>query len=64
MKFCPKCGSTNLNFLSFFNPSIWVCLNCGYQGAFIVEDSMLAEKIQERYKKIREEKHKQPTKNT
>jgi len=61
MKFCPKCGSTNINFLVFYRPSIWKCLECGYEGAFMVEDSKLAEKIQERYRKTREEKQKQPS---
>ena len=44
MKFCPKCGSTNLNFLIFFRPSIWKCLDCGYEGALIVQDGKIAEK--------------------
>jgi ribosomal protein S27AE len=48
MKFCPKCGSTNINFLAFYHPSIWRCLDCGYEGAFIVEDGELAKKIRER----------------
>jgi ribosomal protein L37AE/L43A len=48
-KFCPKCGSTNINFLIFYRPSIWKCLDCGYEGAFIIEDNRLAEKIQKRY---------------
>jgi DNA-directed RNA polymerase subunit M len=51
MKCCPKCGSTNINFLVFYRPSIWRCLDCGYEGAFIIEDSELAEKMQERYQK-------------
>jgi len=58
LKFCPKCGSTNINFLIFYRPSIWKCLDCDYEGAFIVEDSKLAEKTQERYRKALEEKHK------
>jgi ribosomal protein L37AE/L43A len=48
-KFCPKCGSTNINCLVFYRPSIWKCLDCGYEGAFIIEDGRLAEKIQKRY---------------
>jgi DNA-directed RNA polymerase subunit M len=48
VKHCPKCGSSNVNFLSFYRPSIWKCLDCGYEGAFIIEDSVLAEKIQKR----------------
>ncbi len=37
LKFCPKCGSTNINFLAFYRPSTWKCLDCGYEGAFILE---------------------------
>ena len=48
---CPKCGSTNINFLVFYRPSIWKCLDCGHEGAFIIEDGELAEKMQERYQK-------------
>lgn len=57
LKFCPKCGSPNINFLIFFRPSIWKCLNCGYEGAFVVEDSKLAEKIRRRCRKALEEEH-------
>jgi ribosomal protein L37AE/L43A len=31
-KFCPKCGSTNINFAVFYRPSIWRCLDCGYEA--------------------------------
>lgn len=58
LKFCPKCGSPNINFLIFFRPSIWKCLDCGYEGAFVLEDSKLAEKIRRRSRKAIEEKHK------
>jgi DNA-directed RNA polymerase subunit M len=51
VKFCPRCGSSNINFLIFYRPSIWKCLNCGYEGAFIIEDGQLAEKIRENYSK-------------
>ena len=49
VKFCPKCGSANINVLAFYRPSTWKCLGCGYEGAFILEDSNLAEKIRKRY---------------
>jgi ribosomal protein L37AE/L43A len=49
IKFCPKCGSTNINFLIFYRPSIWRCLDCGYEGALIVEDGRLAKKIKKRF---------------
>ncbi len=49
VKFCPKCGSANINFLVFYRPSVWRCLDCGYEGAFVLEDSKLAEKIRKRH---------------
>jgi len=51
MKCCPKCGSTNINSLVFYRPSTWNCLDCGYEGAFIIEGSELTEEMQERYRK-------------
>ena len=53
MRFCPKCGSTNLNVPVFYRPSIWKCLDCGYEGAFVLEDSKLAEKLKEQYRKTK-----------
>jgi DNA-directed RNA polymerase subunit M len=53
MKFCPKCGSTNISFPTFYRPSIWRCLDCGYEGALIVKNGKLAEKIQQDYRKTR-----------
>jgi hypothetical protein len=51
MKCCPKCGSTDINPLAFYLPSIWKCSDCGYEGAFIIEGSKLTEEMQERYRK-------------
>jgi DNA-directed RNA polymerase subunit M len=53
VKFCPKCGSTNIYWASGLAQlwSIWECRNCGYYGAFIVEDGRLAQKLQEDYAK-------------
>jgi DNA-directed RNA polymerase subunit M len=56
MKFCPVCGSANINFVVFYRPSIWKCLNCGYEGAFIVEDGKLGAKIRQDYQKALGEK--------
>jgi ribosomal protein L37AE/L43A len=53
IKFCPKCGSSNINFLVFYRPSIWKCLDCGYEGALILEDGKLAEKLQKQYRRTR-----------
>jgi predicted RNA-binding Zn-ribbon protein involved in translation (DUF1610 family) len=51
VKFCPKCGSTNVFWASGLPQlwSIWECRKCGYRGAFIIEDGKLAEKLKEEY---------------
>jgi len=56
--FCPKCGSTNIFWASGLPQlwSIWECRDCGYRGAFIIEDSKLAEKIRREYLKEKQGK--------
>jgi predicted RNA-binding Zn-ribbon protein involved in translation (DUF1610 family) len=51
VKFCPKCGVANVFWASGLPQlwSIWECRNCGYRGAFIIEDGELAQKIREKY---------------
>lgn len=44
VKHCPKCDSTNVSFPSLYRPSIWMCRNCDYEGAFIIEGDIHAEK--------------------
>jgi len=53
IKFCPKCGSTDLFWASGLPQlwSIWECKYCGYRGALVLEDSILAEKLRENYAK-------------
>lgn len=51
LKFCPTCGSKNVDWLLPQNRQKWVCKDCGYIGAFIIEDSKLAGKIRKRYLK-------------
>ena len=48
-KFCPRCGSTDIFFARGLPQlwSIWECKNCGYYGAFRVEDGMTSQKIRE-----------------
>ena len=54
IKFCPKCGSSNLNLLPFYRPSMWRCLNCGYQGALMMlENNKPTEKNAKKIKKAR-----------
>ncbi len=57
VKFCPKCGSTNVQWASGLPQlwSIWECKDCDYRGAFIVEDGKLGEKIREKILKAAEE---------
>jgi transcription factor S len=52
-KFCPRCGSTDIFFARGLPQlwSIWECKNCGYYGAFIVEDGVTSQKIHEEWVK-------------
>jgi len=60
VKFCPKCGSSNIFWASGLPQlwSVWECRECGYRGAFVIEDSKLATKIRENYLKGVEEKRR------
>jgi len=51
IKFCPKCGSTNVYWASGLPQlwSVWECRDCGYRGSLIIEDGKLAEKIRGKY---------------
>jgi ribosomal protein L37AE/L43A len=51
VKFCPKCGSTDVSWASGLAQlwSIWECRNCGYRGAFILEDGKLSHILREEY---------------
>ena len=51
VKFCPRCGSTNIEWTLPQTWSKWECKDCGYIGAFIIEDGKIAEKIREEYLK-------------
>ena len=53
MKFCPRCGSTNIYYGSGLPQiwSIWECRNCGYRGPLIVEDGDLALRLREDWEK-------------
>ena len=43
-KFCPRCGSKNLNYTPWLG-EIYVCRECGYQGALVVEDGGIADAL-------------------
>jgi len=49
MKFCPNCGSKNLNYKPWLG-EIYECRECGYQGVFVIEDGEIAKDIVENYK--------------
>jgi len=38
MRFCPRCGSKNINWILPQDWSKWECKDCGYIGAFIIEE--------------------------
>lgn len=42
MKICPQCGSKNLNYVPWLG-EIYMCRECGYKGALIIENSEFAE---------------------
>jgi len=55
-KFCPVCGSKNIDWELPHDRQKWKCRECGYMGAFIIEDGEIADKIKEDYEK---NKHKE-----
>jgi predicted RNA-binding Zn-ribbon protein involved in translation (DUF1610 family) len=52
IKFCPRCGSTDVFWAQGMPQlwSVWDCRNCGYRGAFILEDGNLAGKLRKDWK--------------
>ena len=51
MKFFPKCGSKNINNPLPHDMQKYECKKCGYFGAFIIDDGIIAEEIQKEYLK-------------
>ena len=51
MKFCPRCGSNDVDWVLPQDWSKWECKTCGYIGPLIIEDGEIAEKIKEDYEK-------------
>ena len=58
VKFCPTCGSKNIKWTLPQTWSKWECNDCGYIGAFIIEDGAIAEEIRKEYLKQKEEEEK------
>ena len=63
VRFCPRCGSTEIYWARGLPQlwSMWECRNCGYYGAFIVEDGKMSKKLQEEYAKKRPHKDEPQT---
>ena len=51
MKFCPNCGSKNIDWVLPQTWSKYDCKDCGYIGAFIIEDGEIADEIKREYLK-------------
>ena len=49
MKFCPKCGSKNINSPLPQDMAKYECKDCGYFGVFIIDDGIIAEEIHKEY---------------
>jgi len=45
VKFCPHCGSKDIDWVLPHDRSKWQCPDCGYIGALIVEDGVMADEI-------------------
>ena len=51
VKFCSRCGSSNIGWLIPHDRQKWECKDCGYIGAFIIDDSEIADEIKKDYNK-------------
>jgi len=54
MRFCPRCGSQNIDWVLPQDWSKWECKDCGYVGAFIIEDGKIADQIKKEWLKKKE----------
>ncbi len=48
-KFCPNCGSPNVEWELPHTWSKWVCRECGYIGVLIIEEANMAVEIRRVY---------------
>ena len=56
VKFCPRCGSKELGWPLPHDRQKWECKECGYVGAFIIEDGAMAEEIRKDYNENKDKK--------
>ncbi len=50
-RFCPRCGSTHIDWVLPQLWSKWECDYCGYIGPLIIEDGKIADELREQYLK-------------
>jgi predicted RNA-binding Zn-ribbon protein involved in translation (DUF1610 family) len=57
IKYCPKCGSTNIFWASGLPQlwSIWQCKACGYRGSLVLTDGDLGAKLRKEWTKKHQE---------
>ncbi len=51
MVYCPRCGSSNIDWILPQDRSKYECKNCGYVGALVIEDKELADEIRQKFEK-------------
>ncbi|MCC7553158.1 MAG: hypothetical protein KO202_01510 [Methanobacteriaceae archaeon] len=56
LKMCPRCGSTDVDWIIPQNWSMWVCKNCDYTGPIIIGDKELSKEIKEDWENNQKEK--------
>jgi len=56
VKFCPRCGSKEIGWPLPHDRQKWECKECGYVGAFIIEDGTMAEEIRKDYNENKDKK--------
>lgn len=50
LKICPRCGSTDVDWIIPQNWSLWECKNCDYTGPIIEADKELSEELLKQWK--------------
>jgi ribosomal protein S27AE len=55
LKICPRCGSTDIDWIIPQNWSTWLCKKCDYVGPIIEGDEKLAKQIKEDYENPKNE---------
>lgn len=51
VKHCPRCGSSDIEWVLPQDWSKWHCRTCGYIGVLVVEDGELAEELKNEWDK-------------